>query len=94
MSILRVDASQFIVCLGYNDTYDYFQPAFFALMQSKSEEAYTRLHQAVRNISNDRFNPIKFTLDFEKAHINVNKGFFLKNIYECFKKLGHQKNTP
>ena len=70
-NFIRVDAAQLIVCMAFNDTYEYFFPVFFALLQSKTEEAYIRLHQAIRNISSDRFRPLRWTLDFEKAHINV-----------------------
>ena len=66
-----MEAEQFIVCLGFNETYEYFSPVFFALMESKTEEAYIRLHQSVKNISTSRFHPSKWTVDFERAHINV-----------------------
>ena len=72
----RLEAVQLIVCLAYNETYDFFSPVFFALLESKNEETYTRLHQSIMNISNDRFNLGKWTLDFEQAHINVKTYYF------------------
>ena len=66
-----MEACQFVVCIGYNETYDYFYPALFALLESKSEEAYIRLHQGIKNISGGNFSPQIWTLDFEAAHINV-----------------------
>ena len=61
---------QFIDCVGYNETKDYFSPVFYALTNKKSENAYRILHQQI-NFLNPKFNPLYWTLDFELAHINV-----------------------
>ena len=66
-----VDSTQLIVCLGLNETNDYFYPAFFALLDSKTEETYLRLHQMISNITNGAFKPKFFTLDFERSPIIV-----------------------
>lgn len=71
---------QLIVCLGYNTTYDYFKPAYFALLDSKTEVEYTRLHQAILNITKNGFSPKIITVDFELAHINVILNFSIFTI--------------
>jgi hypothetical protein len=66
---------QFIVCLAYNETKDYFSPMFYALMSNKSEKAYRVLHQQIK-LLNQKFKPAFWTLDFEIAHINVNNTIY------------------
>ena len=65
---------QFIVCIGYNETKDYFSPVFYALTNKKSESSYKVLHELIK-LLNPEFNPLIWTLDFDLAHINVKKKY-------------------
>lgn len=67
---------QFIVCIGYNETRDYFAPVFYALTNKKTENAYKILHQHIK-LLNPKFKPLFWTLDFELAHINVSTLSFI-----------------
>ena len=88
--LFRTNASQLIVCMGYNETFDYFSPAFFALLDSKSEITYDRMHQSIANITNKCFRPLKWTLDFEKSHYNVFSNYSPKKQPFFFNKLEYK----
>ena len=72
----KKDNKQLIVCLGYNETKNFFSIAFFALLQSKSFKAYETLHINIKLLI--KFSPEFITVDFEQAHIKVI--FYLKKI--------------
>lgn len=60
---------QLLICLAYNNTKHYMSPVFFALMQTKNEASYKKLHENIRLFR--KFEPDIITVDFEKAHLNV-----------------------
>lgn len=64
------DNKQLIICLAYNLTYNYFSPVFFAILQSKTKEAYEKLHANIRLLRKN-FNPPFITVDYETAHLEV-----------------------
>ena len=63
---------QLMICLGYNSTNNYFSAAFFAVLQTKTKETYEKLHINLRLLRKN-FNSEFITVDFESAHIKVNK---------------------
>ncbi len=64
------DNVQLIVCLGYNQSFHYFSPIFFAILQSKTVLAYKTLHNMI-GLLREGFFPRIITVDFESAHIEV-----------------------
>ena len=76
-------SKQLVICLGCNVQKKISLPMWFALLQSKTEKAYIKLHQILK--IDFHFNPLLITVDFEIAHLNVNLKFFDKSFLICFR---------